>query len=128
MVNGAHQGRFNLAQRRAGKYTTIFTGSRSSQMTTKPQVVEALAHREVGFTVAILPPVRRWGPLLKHLQAMHRASTPNGDRNQVVNPSRLADWHAQCHLDEDGWIVLGSPPATPHRHLGLLGRLRVRYE
>jgi hypothetical protein len=60
-------------------------------MTTQPETVEALSHREVGFTVEILAPIRRWGPLLKHLQAMHYASTPNGDRNQVVNPARLAD-------------------------------------
>jgi hypothetical protein len=92
------------------------------------QTVEATSSRQVGYTVALLPWPRRWGKVLAHLASKHPETTPTGDRNAVVNPGQLVEWHREMHLSDDVWLVRGSPTLHPHRHAGTLARWRERYE
>jgi hypothetical protein len=90
------------------------------------RTVEALASRQVNFTVETLPWPGRWGAILAHLRQFHGASTPSGP---VVSPRHLTSWHRFQHSEwEDAWIAAGTPTVTPHQHLGRLGRLRQWWE
>ncbi len=86
-------------------------------------VVEAVSNRE-RFTVVILPPVRRWRKVLDHLASAHPEDVATTDPNAVVRPELLSHWHDGLHQDHyDRWMVEGTSPRFPHKHLGRLGRL-----
>jgi hypothetical protein len=89
------------------------------------QTVDALAHKQVNFTVETLPWPHTWGATYRHLLSHHGEQTPRGP---VLAPRHLHRWHLASHEMDDAWLAEGEPTTHPHLHASLAGRIRLWWE